>query len=305
MDHLSTLRVFCTVFESKSFTGAAQILGLSTPAVSRAITDLEERLGVRLFQRSTRHISLTEASENLYAGCTRVLGELDALEAQAALVSREPSGVLRLVAHTTVMSQNLTPLLATFRRRYPQVHLDLTLTERPVDLVDEGYDLGVVLPYMLTSEQVVTRLLMRMPLVVVVSPKYLETHAMPSDPSELAELDFLVISPSIRHPVLKLQRQDQQWSIDLKYDVCANNAVVLVNLALEGLGFATLPLNMIGAELAEGRLVRVFGDCEVLEAAVEVRLAYSDRRLMAAKVRAFVEHAVEFFEAMPPQAAPA
>jgi len=211
MDYLTSLKVFRAVVEAKSFTRAADLLGVSPPVVSRAIATLEQRLGNRLFHRTTRHISLTETAEQFFAGCSRVLDELDALEAQASNRTSAPTGMLRLVAHTTATVNRLVPLIATFRRRYPLIGLDVTLTERPVDLVADGYDLGVVLPFMLTSDTTVTRLLERIPLVIVVTPGYLEGKERPVHPAALAGLEFVAMHASIRKPMLTF-RLDGGWT---------------------------------------------------------------------------------------------
>ena len=166
MDYLESLRVFRAVVESRSFTRAADMLGLTTPIVSRSISGLERRLGSRLFNRTTRQVSLTEAAEHFYEGCARILDDLEALEADASAQTREPSGVLRLVAHTTATVNRLVPLVSSFKLKHPKVSLDVTLTERPVDLVADGFDLGLVLPFMLSSDTVVTRLLERMPFAI-------------------------------------------------------------------------------------------------------------------------------------------
>jgi DNA-binding transcriptional LysR family regulator len=295
MDYLTSLKVFRAVVEAKSFTRAADILGVSPPVVSRAIATLEQRLGNRLFHRTTRHISLTETAEQFFAGCTRVLDELDALEAQASDRTSDPTGMLRLVAHTTATVNRLVPLIATFRRRYPLIGLDVTLTERPVDLVADGYDLGVVLPFMLTSD---TRLLERIPLVIVVTPGYLEGKQRPVHPSDLAGYEFVAMHASIRKPLLTFRLDGgEQITVPLKADVTSNNAVFNRELVLQGFGLGVLPAALVRDELASGKLVSLLDDFEIVDGAIEIRLAYSSRTLLPAKVRAFIEHAAEFFEA--------
>jgi DNA-binding transcriptional LysR family regulator len=202
MDYLESLRVFRAVVESRSFTRAADMLGLTTPIVSRSISGLERRLGSRLFNRTTRQVSLTEAAEHFYEGCARILDDLEALEADASAQTREPSGVLRLVAHTTATVNRLVPLVSSFKLKHPKVSLDVTLTERPVDLVADGFDLGLVLPFMLSSDTVVTRLLERMPFAIVATPDYLKQHSRPTHPSELTEHMVVVLSPAFRKPQL-------------------------------------------------------------------------------------------------------
>jgi DNA-binding transcriptional LysR family regulator len=298
MDYLTSLKVFRAVVEAKSFTRAADILGVSPPVVSRAIATLEQRLGNRLFHRTTRHISLTETAEQFFAGCSRVLDELEALESQASSRTSDPTGMLRLVAHTTATVNRLVPLIATFRRRYPLVGLDVTLTERPVDLVADGYDLGIVLPFMLTSDTTVTRLLERMPLVIVGTPGYLEGKPRPVHPSALAEHEFAAMQASIRKPILTFRLGGgEEITVPLKANMTSNNAVLNRELVLQGFGLGVLPAALVRAELAAGKLVSLLDDFEIVDGAIEIRLAYSSRTLLPAKVRAFIEHASEFFEA--------
>src|SRR5579863_942916 len=225
MEYIDSLRIFRTVVEAKSFTRAADNLGLTTPVVSRAIAALEKRLGSRLFHRTTRQISLTEAAERFYDGCCRVLDDLEVLEASASTQTLEPGGVLRLVAHTTATVNRLVPLIASFKRKHPKVDLDVTLTERPVDLVADGFDLGIVLPFMLSTDTVVTRLLERMAFAIVTTPDYLKRHSRPTHPSELANHMFVVLSPAFRKPQLTFRLGAEDLTVPLRYDIASNNAV--------------------------------------------------------------------------------
>lgn len=296
MDYLESLRMFRLVVEAKSFTRAADILGVSKPAVSRAITSLEQRLGSRLFHRTTRRVSMTESGEHVYLGCTRILDDLEALEEQASMKMREPSGVLRLVAHTTATVSRLVPLITSFKHKHPAVSLDVTLTERPVDLVADGYDLGVVLPFMLTSDTTVTRLLERVPVAIVATPQYLRSHARPRHPSELGEHMFVAISPSIRKPTLTFRLEQEDVTVPMKLDIASNNAIFTKEMVLQGFGIGVVPALLAETELGTGQLVRILEEFEVLDAAVELRLAYNTRTLLPAKVRAFVAHATAFFD---------
>jgi DNA-binding transcriptional LysR family regulator len=297
MDHLQTLRIFCTVVEMQSFTHAAQTLGVSKTVVSRAITGLETRLGVRLFQRTTRHMALTEAAEEFYAGCSRVVAELDLLEAGAGQHAREPAGVLRLVAHTAAALLELPPLIAGFRARYPGVQLEVTLAERPVDLIKEAFDLGIVLPFMLTSDLTITRALCRLPLVVVGSRSYLEGRKLPQRPEDLAAFRFVTILASISEPQLHFRRGSDEIAVPLEHEVSTNNAALNEELVLGGAGLGALPLTMIARELEDGRLVQLLPEFELMSRDAELRLAYRDRSLMTAKVRAFIDYATSYFDA--------
>jgi DNA-binding transcriptional LysR family regulator len=298
MDYLESLRVFRSVVEAKSFTRAADMLGLTTPIVSRAIAGLEQRLGSRLFHRTTRQVSLTEAAERFYEGCARILDELEALEADASTQTLEPGGVLRLVAHTTATVNRLVPLISTFKRKHPRISLDITLTERPVDLVADGYDLGIVLPFMLSTDTTITRLLERMPLAIVATPEYLGQHGSPTHPAALAEHVFVAMSPPLRKPELTFRIADENLTIPLKYEVASNNAVFNREMVLEGFGIGVVPAALVREEVISGRLVSILEDFIIVDGAVEIRLAYTTRTLLPAKVRVFVEHAAAFFEAV-------
>ena len=296
MDYVESLRVFRTVVEARSFTRAADTLGVTTPVVSRAIASLEQRLGNRLFHRTTRQISLTETAERFYERCVRIIDDIDALEAETFNEAREATGVLRLVAHTTATVNLLVPLLASFKLQNPKVSLEVTLIERPVDLVADGYDLGIVVPYMLTSDTTVTKLLERIPQVIVASPEYLKKHRHPGEPADLAEHDFVAVSPSIKKPALAFKVGQEDISIPLKFDVASNNPMFNREMVLQGFGLGVLPEALIRDDLASGRLVRLLEGFDLADSAIEIRLAYLTRTLMPAKVRAFIDHATAFAE---------
>ena len=296
MDYLESLRVFRSVVEANSFRRAADNLGISVAAVSRTISRLETRLDSRLFHRTTRQMSMTEAAERFYAGSSRILDDLDALEAEASMLAVQPSGVLRLVAHTTATVLRLVPLISSFKRKYPKLDLDMTLTERPVDLVADGYDLGIVVPFMLSAETAVTRLLDRVPLTIVATPEYLKRRTLPQHPSELTRHTFVAVSPSVRKPELTFRLDDRDLVVPLTYHVASNSPLFNREMVLEGLGIGAMPAALVQAELSSGKLVPILSDYEIVDGAIEIRLAYNSRALLPAKVRAFVEHAVAFFD---------
>jgi DNA-binding transcriptional LysR family regulator len=295
MEYVESLRVFRSVVELKSFTRAADMHGLTRPAVSRAIAGLEERMGCRLLNRTTRQLSLTEVAERFYEGCVRVLDDLDALEADVANQTREAGGVLRLVAHTTATINRLVPLIAGFKRAHPKVALDVTLTERPVDLVADGYDLGIVVPYMVTSETTVVRLLERIPVVIVATPEYLQTSSIPRHPLELANHHFVLMSPSIRRLDIAFRTGETELSVPRRFDISSNSPAFNREMVLQGLGIGFVPEDLVDKELASGKLVRLLTDFQLVDDSVEIRLAYSNRTLLPAKVRAFIDYAADFF----------
>jgi DNA-binding transcriptional LysR family regulator len=298
MDHIDRLRIFCAVVDARSFTRAAEMLGISGSVVSRAIAGLEERLGVRLFHRTTRQISLTEAAEHFYAGCVRVLADLDALEDNTSNQAREATGVLRLIAHTTAATNRLPALIASFKRKHPKVGVDVTLSERPVDLVAEGYDVGLLLPYMFNTDSIITRLLERIPFLVVASPAYLQAHSEPAHPSDLAQHVFVAMTPSIRKPELTFRIGREDLTVPIRYEVASNNASFNLDMVLQGFGIGVLPIPLARAALAAGQLVSVLDRFKLVDFVAELRLVYSSRTLLPAKMRAFIDHTAEHFNAL-------
>jgi DNA-binding transcriptional LysR family regulator len=300
MEYVESLRVFRSVVELRSFTRAADIHGLARPAVSRAIAGLEERMGCRLLNRTTRQISLTEAAERFYEGCVRILDDLDAPEADVANQTRKASGVLRLVSHTTATLTRLVPLIAGFKRAHPDVTLDVTLTERPVDLVADGYDLGIVVPYMVTSETTVVRLLERIPVVIVATPAYLQASSIPQHPSGLANHLFVAMSPSIRRACINFRNGEHDLSVPFRFDVSSNSPTFNREMVLQGFGIGVVPADLAENELTSGKLIRLLTDFQLVEESIEIRLAYSNRTLLPAKVRAFIDYAAASFAAAAP-----
>ncbi|WP_246795982.1 LysR family transcriptional regulator [Burkholderia perseverans] len=303
MEYIDSLRIFCSVVEARGFTRAADMLGLSTPVVSRAIASLEKRLGVRLFHRTTRQISLTEAAEQFYEGCVRVIADLDALEEGASTQAREPTGVLRVISHATATMHRLMALIASYKEKYPKVNIDVTLAERPVDLVAEGYDVGLLLPFMLTSDTVVTRLVELIPFELVASPDYLARHPAPIHPAEIADHLVVAFSTSIRKPEMRFRVDDELLVVPFRYEIESNNAPFNLDMVLRGFGIGMLPSSGVREHLEAGRLVSVLPGFPLVDMGAEIRLAYSSRTLMPAKVRSFIDHTITFFENAPPPGA--
>lgn len=267
MDYVETLRIFRAVVEAKSFTRAADMMGVATPMVSRAIASLEKRLHSRLFHRSTRQISLTDSAERFYERCTRTsdarefLTRLTPLEAEAQYHTHVPTGVLRVVAHTTALMNRMVNLIASFKERHPNVELDITLLERAVDLVADGYDLGIVVPYMLRTDTVLTRLMERIPQVIVASKGYVAANGLPETPTELENHRFVAASPGIRKPLLVLECAGEVQEILMKLDLSSNSPAFNLELIRRGLGLGIIPAPLVRDDINAGRLVQLLPGC--------------------------------------------
>jgi DNA-binding transcriptional LysR family regulator len=294
MDFIENLRYFRATVEAGSFSRAANALNVTPPAMSRKIASLEQRLGTRLFNRTTRRVVVTEAGESLYQRVTQILEDLDSLERSVHDETQEAVGQLRLVAHTSATISLLTPLLSSFKRAFPKVILDVTLVERTVDLVAEGYDLGIVVPFMLTSDMVVTQRLKHFQQIVVAAPDYLAGHGVPLHPSDLGAHAFITASPTSRQ--ITFCAGSERLTISPASALLSNNPLLRRAMILDGLGLGVLPEPLVVDELKSGRLVRVLPDFPLDDAHVEIQLAYRQRTLQPAKVRRFIEHARAYYE---------
>jgi len=294
MDYFDKLRILRSVVEQRSFTRAAEIHGVARPIVSRAIAELEARFGCRLLHRTTRQVTLTEAAERVYERCVVALDELAALEAEAITHTREPTGLLRLVAHTSAALERLVPLIAGFKAAHQKVRLDVTLTERPVDLVGEGYDIGIVVPYMLSTESTVVRLLDRIPVIIVATPEYLRTHGRPATPAALADHLFVPLSPSLRRPAIAFHEAGQTLTVPYRFDVSSNSPVFNREMVMRHFGIGVVPKALVEQQLASGALVQLLEEADLVDAFVEIKLAYANRALLPAKVKAFIDYAVAY-----------
>lgn len=296
MNQLQAMRVFVSVAENGSFGRAATNLKMSNAVVTRYVALLEAHLNTRLINRNTRSISLTEAGSAYAQASRQVLEDLERIETQIAHGVSVPSGTLRLVAHASFSLHGLTPLLKQFLASFPQVRVALTLLHRPVDLIEEGFDAGIVAPRQVSGGTLIRRPLVTVAPVAVASPAYLGVHRGPAHPAELTHHTLLAPSADIhgnewhfvdangmRVPVL----------IDPSYAV--NNSVMLRQAALAGMGITILPANQVAADLKEGTLVRVLADHEIRDADKELSLVYPGRRHVPAKTRSFVDFTVDWF----------
>jgi len=289
---LGSIELFCLAAELESFTLAAAQAGLTPAAVSRSISRLEARLGVRLFARTTRQIKLTDGGRAYFEKCRRALGELVEAEREVTGKQQEPAGTLRISLPTSYGHARVLPLIPAFRTRYPGVNIDISLTNRNVDFTAEGYDLAVrgrTPP----DSSLVARRLEDCELVVVATPSYLAEFGVPGSLAELARhecLQFLL--PSTGQKVAWLFRQDGQ-DLELPTDggLCLSGDIKGgTTLARHGGGLIQTFRFLVEREIADGRLVEVlkpFGG-----RTRPFSIMYPANRYLPSRVRVFVDYLV-------------
>lgn len=292
MDRLEAMRTFVSVVNEGAFTRAAERLGHSPQLVSKYVSQLEQRLGSRLLNRTTRRVSLTEAGRVYYQRAQQVLAEIDEMESQLGDLQHSPRGQLRISAPVSFASRHMAGLLGDFRQAYPQVQIDLNLNDRRVDIVEEGFDIALRIGQ-LQDSSLIARKMAPINLAWVASPDYLRAHGTPQSPEELADHHYLKYSYS--DDSLLLGRG--AGSLVQQHGISCNNGDVLVEAAIQGAGIALQPTFIAGPAIADGRLVTLM-PAHTPEP-LGLYAVYAHRQLLASKVRSFIDFMDGYYGAPP------
>lgn len=290
MDSLSGVSMFVAVAETRSFTKTANQFGVSSSAVGKSIARMEERLAVRLFHRSTRSITLTNEGVLFLDRCRRILSEVEAAEAELSEMSGTPRGRLRV--STPQLTGLIMPTLTGFMRRYPDIALDIDLSERMVDIIEEGYD-AVIRTGPPNDSRLSARRIGSCRQVVVATPRYLAQHGTPVHPRELKQHACLLhrfpATGRIEHWPFTIE--DGEPEPELNERLTCTTIEALRYALLQGEGIAFLPTFIIAEELRDGRLVTLFEDH--LEQTVTFSMLWPSSRYASPKLRVFIDYVVQ------------
>ena len=287
MDRFSAMQVFARVVELGSFARAAERLDLSTSACSRQIADLEAHLDTRLLNRTTRKLSLTESGRAYHERCVQLLTDIEEAEQAAQAGRAKPRGTLRITCSVNFGLRYVAPLIGPFLLRHPDVRIDVSLSDRMVDIVEEGFDLAVRIGAS-SSTSVIARKLGESQMVVCAAPAYLKKHGTPKTPGQLAGHNCILyeyLNP--RNEWRFTGRDGKEHKVRLTSRVQANNGDLLASAAVQGLGVCCEPDFIVADDLASGRLRRILPDFTAPVTAIHA--VYPSRRHLSAKVRAFVD----------------
>ncbi len=297
MNQIHAMRVFVRVAESQSFRRAAQQLDVSNALVTRSIAMLEAHLHTRLINRTTRNLSLTEAGLRYLEGCKSVLEELDHLEDSLAHTEREPSGTLRVMAAGALSLGTLTPLIDGFRRLYPRVNVRLTLAEKPTELLEDGFDVGIVAACATRGGEFVEHALGTTAFVPCASPAWLAEHGEPRTPEQLEQHAAVTLPPEERSASWLFARPGESaQQVTLQPGYAVNNMLMVRLAALAGMGVAIVPAPLVADDLAAGTLVRLLPDYEIEDAQASMAIVYPRRQYLPAKTLRFVDYTIEHFQ---------
>jgi DNA-binding transcriptional LysR family regulator len=289
MDSLAGIRVFLAVVDTGSFTAAAERLGLSRAMVSKHMAALEQRLGIRLLNRTTRRLSLTAAGAAYRDRAAQALSDLDEAESALGVLGAAPRGTLRVNSALVFGVRHVAPALGGYLQQYPDVQLQVDYSDRIVDLVEEGYDLGLRIGQLATSA-LVARRLAPVRMITCASPAYLGQRGTPRSPAELAAHDCLDYSYSATAGAWRFRDgggSPREITVRVRGPLLTNNGEALAAAALAGVGIVQLPSFIIGDHVAGGRLQPVLAQHEPEPLALHA--VYPSRRHLSAKVRTFID----------------
>lgn len=287
---LDEIAVFIEVVRKRSFVRAAEQLGVSVSAVSRGVAALETRLGVRLLQRTTRSVGLTEAGSAYFNRCEALVAELESAEAEASSLGEELQGRVRVSAPSGLGMTHLVPALPEFLLRHPKLTVDLDLSNRFVDLVEERYDLAIRTGT-LRDSRLVARKLGPNRRLLTAGRDYLERHGTPRHPRDLERHACLVLDITDHPDRWDLQRRGETVAVGVSGPLRSNNALALHDACGRGLGIALLPAFALAEDFAAGRLVHVLPQWATEEQGIYA--IYPGYRFIPAKVRALVDYFAE------------
>jgi DNA-binding transcriptional LysR family regulator len=295
MDRMTSMTTFVKVVDVGGFAAAARKLNISPSMVTTHVQALEERLGVRLLNRSTRRISLTEVGQAYYERCLQILADVDDAENVAQALQSNPRGTLRLNASVAV-PPFLAPVIAEFTSMYPDVSISMTMTDRMVDLVEEGFDLAIR-TFASPDSSLIVRRIATYRLLVCGSPEYLTKRGTPQQPADLADHNCLVYSYAPNGSEWSFAGSDEPQTVAVTGNMFSNSANALRLAAVHGQGLVTLPSFLLVDEIKSGALVPVLTD--FLQTQHPINAIYPHRHHLSAKVRSFLDLLVEHFRANP------
>jgi DNA-binding transcriptional LysR family regulator len=294
MDTLVSMKVFRHVVEVGSFVGAAQRLDMSAAMASKHVMHLEQQLGARLLNRTTRRVAPTEAGREYYERLSQVLTELDEAEQAVGAASVVPQGRLRVSSLSAFGLRHVMSAIADYATRYPQVTVDITLSDRVVELIDEDFDVAIrASPSGLKPSSLIARQVATAHIVLCASPDYLKRHGVPNTLADLARHNFIQYSGVSAQELAAASIADGA-RLRLSGNLTVNHLEALRVVVLQGAAIALLGTEVIGDDLAAGRLVPLLID-DLPPRELPIHVVYASRRHLSAKVRSFVDFLAERF----------
>lgn len=296
MDKLTSMKVFEAVARLGSFSAAATDLNISRAMASKYINDLENNLGARLINRTTRKLNLTEVGQAYYEKISNILLEIEEVDLSVTELQTEPMGTLKIMSPPSFGNFHLARAITGYKELYPNVYIELILTDSAPDLIEEGMDMAIQLG-VLEDSNVVARQLSTSRLVVCGSPDYFKKYPVPKIPQQLTEQNCLKLIQPLPISDWKLKINGEEKKIDVSGNLKSNMADSLRIAAINGCGLIQLPSYMLGLDIKAGRLIPVLEDFEPDE--LPIHALYAHRKYLSAKVRTFIDYIQSYFQSPP------
>jgi len=296
VDKLISMKVFEKVAKHNSFSAAAADMGLSKAMVSKHIANLENALDVLLLNRTTRRLSLTESGAAYLERVKHILADIEETELAVSTLSSEPRGTLKLAAPTSFGSFHLARAIGGYNQIYPDVQIEMLLTERLHDLVEDGIDLAIHVGHLEDSSLIAKRLASAR-MIACGSPAYFEKYGTPQEPNDLTKHKCLIYSPRTPTNEWFFQKDNEHFNVRVSGDIRSNIGDALRVAAMQDSGIIQLPTYMTGLDIKAGRLQAVLEDYEPPESPINA--LYLHRKHLSAKVRTFVDYLYDILQPVP------
>lgn len=293
---LSDVAAFVCVVQMGSFTAAAEKLNTSKSVVSKYVSRLEDRLGVKLFIRTTRSMTLTEIGQTFYNRACVGLKEIDEAEEEVSYLQGKPRGTLKINAPLSFGALHIAPALGEFLQNYPEMSIDLRFSDSKVDMVKEGFDLTVRITDKLEGN-LVARRIAPCQHAIIASADYIKKHGQPDDPQALADHNVLTYQYQQSPWEWEFTRNGQTQHIAVTGSAQMNNSLAIREAVLAGVGISRMPTFIVGEDIKSGRLVQLLPEYQLLE--LNIYLIFASRLHLAPKVRSFIEFFAERMDGTP------
>ncbi len=288
MDTLTAMRVYTCVVKLKSFSLAAIELDISSSSVSKQVSQLERHLGAKLLQRTTRRLFITELGEVYYQKCLLVLNQVDEAENLVSTLQSSTSGTLKITCNMTFGQLQLASAIPLFMQKYPDVKVDVTLDDRPPDLIRDGFDLAIrIADPQLPDSSLIAREISKVSLFVCATKKYLKKHGTPQQVADLTDHNCLIFVHAANADAWTLKNQQESVTVKVSGDLRANNSLIIRTSMLKHRGIANLASFVLKDHVKSGNLVRVFPDH--LPEQLSVFAVYPERKFTPPKVSLFID----------------
>lgn len=288
MDHISRVGIFLEVAKYESFSGAARALGLTGSAISKQVQSLEDQLGVKLLNRTTRHVSLTEAGAQYFEKARKALDDLGEAEQQLHELQVRPTGKLKINAPMSFGTQFLTQPIASFAEQYPEVELEVIFNDRMVDVVAEGFDV-VIRIGALADSNLIARKLAPCPIILCASTTLTDKYGVPESPEQLINYPGIVYTQHTQKGAWRYQTSDgKTLSQTLNRNFSTNTAEMMLEACLQGLGVALLPIFSADAHLRSGELVALLPEYQTYPE-TDIYALYPQNAYLSTRTRLFID----------------